>query len=272
MHDVEWAAATTPTFELPELCDLWRNHYLTYGLSYLHQLVNTSGYEDARHLLGPSGDNANYLHFDVFDPEILSNELSASKQYSKEDVQTCFPTRSAIDYDKGPEEAWRWASTFTSVLEHRFWFSLSQKTLRDRGYVLWDSARLVKWGLLDQVCITIRFENGIVDALIHECSKQLSHSVPARRRIRDRGGRGWWSPGDESGIVWPPGGPIEEPKKEQTRTCYSDKAMTFPKRRRGGRSTCENLSNPSMHKSSYSSTTTKKNPPDSSKPPPNNNA
>lgn len=50
--------------------------------------------------------------------------------------------------DTGPEDAWRWAHLhYTS----RYWYNDPEhEDLRATGYVMWDSSRLLDWGILDK--------------------------------------------------------------------------------------------------------------------------
>lgn len=84
---------------------------------------------------------------------------------------------------------------------------------------MWDFDRLAKWGLLDYDWRSLPYEEPPNDTEQRRREGEMEESFRARRKIWNRGGRGWWSPGDESRVVWPPGGPIEDSEKEDTKTC-----------------------------------------------------
>lgn len=56
--------------------------------------------------------------------------------------------QSAEDEDWGPSVAWRWAHA-RDVL-NRWYNNPEHEDLRQRGYVMWDSARLIHWRILDR--------------------------------------------------------------------------------------------------------------------------
>ena len=93
---------------------------------------------------------------------------------------------------------------------HRLSLIDHQRTLRQRGYVMWDSTRLAQWSILDHEWLKLPHELPIT--YFKQCHREVVAAVSfdARLKIWRRGGRGWWSAGDESRIVWPPGGPNED--------------------------------------------------------------
>ena len=188
----------------------WKENYMSLGLSHLHQLFNTSTFDERCQLLKPRKEWPDYsLSGGLGDARLRQErEKCTNKQ---EDLNVfSLTTRSAVGSDTGPEEAWRWAT-----IDNGLWrVSGPQRILRKRGYVMWDSARLAAWGLLDHDWHSIPCEEPPDDSQRSRRSLDMYSSFNARRKIWDRGGRGWWSPGDESRVVWPPGGPITIPKEK----------------------------------------------------------
>lgn len=109
-HDVEWAIGRSYTLSILGHINLgsyqsWGDHYLTLGLSYLHQLVNTSSYEDRYRLLNPIEKSPNYSLIRAFMIESNSKVLAAQRRYSEEEVNMLFVANSTIDNGVGPAAA-----------------------------------------------------------------------------------------------------------------------------------------------------------------------
>lgn len=124
------------------------NQYVTPGLTYLHRLVKTFSYEDHNRLLKPLKKSPNFAFIHAFVFESTSDVVAALGRYSEGDINPSLVGNSAYDGDKGPEEAWRWTFTETINSHDLYQVFVRQKTLRKRGYVMWEYARLVEWGLL----------------------------------------------------------------------------------------------------------------------------
>lgn len=194
-HDVEWGELRISyPGDWDERYNYWKEHYLSLGLAYLRQIVNTSAYNDRCRLLkarkrGPGCS--------LFDALMVQGYLES---YTEEDEHVHISAQLAVDGDKGPEAAWRWAYAENT---NAYWFSINERAhLRQRGYVMWDSARISRWGLLDHEwdglpCSSVSNE----EERRHQ--DEMRDSFEARHKIWGRGGRGWWSAGDESRIVWP---------------------------------------------------------------------
>ena len=201
-HDVEWAKSD-PSFKC---CT---EYYLALSLSNLHQLFNTSTFNERCQLLEPREMWPDYSLKGSLD-DVISIQILQAYGNNQMDLNVDhFSTESSMSSDKGPEEAWRWAN----IIEMQWSSCEPRRTLRKRGYVMWDFARLAEWGLLDEDFTSIPHEDDGADLMLSRRIDELHDSCKARREIWDRGGRGWWSPEDESRIVWPPGGPIEVSKE-----------------------------------------------------------
>lgn len=172
----------------------WTDFYLSFGLSALHQLFNTPTFEERCHFLKlRKKKSVGYS----LSSGLQNAKLKQEQQLSNYQTNHAIETGSAIDTDQGPISAWRWGNISNGLLRN----PSPAATLRRRAYVMWDSARLAAWGLLDKDWRTIPREafdssprpRRLVD---------MVDSWKARREIWNRGGRGWWSPGDESRVVW----------------------------------------------------------------------
>ncbi|CAF9935096.1 hypothetical protein IMSHALPRED_010105 [Imshaugia aleurites] len=200
----------------------WKEHYLSLGLAYLRQMVNTSAFDDRCHLLKTHKEDPDCSLFDALMIQGDGNDPSHLDTYTEEDEHRYIPPQRAIDSDKGPEEAWRWAY---AAYTNQYWYNMSdQMALRQRGYVMWDSIRLAKWGLLDldELPREPPREPIVTEEQIRR-DREISASFEERQRIWNQGGRGWWSAGDESRIVWPPSGPPKPPKPMGPRRSWSNK-------------------------------------------------
>lgn len=66
---------------------------------------------------------------------------------TEEEERILITPQLAADDDRGPRDAWLWAHADFSPA---CWYNTKQREdLRQRGYVMWDSARLVGWKILD---------------------------------------------------------------------------------------------------------------------------
>ena len=187
----------------------WTDLYLSLGLSPLHQLFNTPTFEERCHFLKLQTKSPGCSLSGGLQDAKRRQEQQASKIEIDLDVDQ-YSTRSTIDSDRGPEEAWRWGTIANGLWR----YPGPAGTLRRRGYVMWDSARLAAWGVLDQDWHIIpceKFDPSLRSLRIVD----MVDSWKARREIWDRGGRGWWSPGDESRVVWPPGSQATQQRRNQ---------------------------------------------------------
>ena len=224
-HDIECGEWEMSCFEDWDGYNDWKEHYLSLGLAYLRQIVNTSAFDDRCHLIKAHKEDEDCSLFDGLMAPGHDNDLSELDTYTEEDEQRYIPPQRAIDGDKGPEAAWRWAYGGNTI---EYWYNRSeQKFLRHRGYVMWDSVRLAQWGLLDcesdQVPRGPMMKQKIMDEDQRRRENGMRDTFKARQEIWNQGGRGWWSAGDESRIVWPPSGPPKPPKPMGPRRSWSNK-------------------------------------------------
>lgn len=160
--------------------------------------------------------------YDALTEQGYENGLSELRDYTEEDKRVHIRAQLTSDGDKGPEDAWRWAyAGNTSV----YWYNISEQGfLRQRGYVMWDFARLAQWGLLNHEWDELPCEPFRTEEYIRR-QKGMRDSFEARYEIRSRGGRGWWSAGDESRIKWPPPAPPKRPKTMAPKQCWGNRSV-----------------------------------------------
>ena len=217
-HDVEWGNLEIRCFNDWYLYDevpiyRWTEFYLLLGLSRLHQLFNTSTFDERCQLFkSRKGCPGNSISAGLGDMRRIQEKQESGKNQTDLTVDPLF-TESAMGNDRGPEKAWRWGTIANGL----FRAAGPQRTLRRRGYVMWDFARLAAWDLLDHDWHRIPCEEPIGPSRRSKPTVDRFNSWTARRKIWERGGRGWWSPGDESRVVWPPGGPIRARSRKLSR-------------------------------------------------------
>jgi hypothetical protein len=101
------------------------------------------------------------------------------------------------DADPGPYEAWRRGNAH-STLEETLMFP-ETAWLRERAYVLWDGARVQEQGESIFGDAPPEYQ----DVYTRQESKEMHESFAERSKIWQKGGRGYWTRGDTSRIVWP---------------------------------------------------------------------
>lgn len=119
------------------------------------------------------------------------------EDYSSDDLAATLGTPFVEDLDPGPTEAWRW--THSEMTSTYFISSIYHANLRKRGYVMWDHARLVKWGFFDSV-----WKNpGAPDNTEFLRRKDaMEKSWAQRKRLFKKGAEGWWSEDDDTRLSW----------------------------------------------------------------------
>lgn len=79
----------------------------------------------------------------------------------------------------------------------------STTTMRECGYVMWDfpvTSMEVILERLDQLRVS---DYGVRNTSSMEERDMVQYSLTERADIFDKGGRGYWSPGDLSRVIWP---------------------------------------------------------------------
>ena len=118
------------------------------------------------------------------------------KDYDQEQA-SCLQVSCTVDPDPGPGEAWRWAHF--ELARPQFVCGLETRELRRWGYVMWDHSRLVDSGIFDSP-FDIPPEPDLNE--IRRRAEAVIPSMIERRKLYQRGARGWWDEGDESQLTW----------------------------------------------------------------------
>lgn len=117
--------------------------------------------------------------------------------YSAEDLATRFPTLVDNIADKGPFRSW-WTA-FANLPRYEWPMPDDHAGLRKRAYVFWDQDRLEYYSMLQL------FRNAPPESELQASPKDIDamkESFEERRKIFKKGGRGYWSKGDLSRIIW----------------------------------------------------------------------
>ncbi len=130
-----------------DLGDKNPHRYISHGLAFLHQLALTEENEKCNLIFRHCASGP----YDFFDegPRAI-DYLRLSRLWGMIEEQEWVLPQIAQDEDSGPEDTWRWAQAcYEPAGRYRHGSSLKKyKYLRVWGYVMWDSARLVGWGVL----------------------------------------------------------------------------------------------------------------------------
>ena len=217
-HDVEWGELEMNYLDdWDARYDYWKEHYLSLGLACLRQIVNTSAFDDRCHLLKALKGGPGPSLYDALSAQGYGNGLPDLADYTEEDERVHIPAQLAVDGDKGPREAWRWAYEGN---QNEYWYNISEQgSLRQRGYVMWDFARLAQWGLLKHEWDGLPCEPFNTEDYCRRRG-EMRDSFEARHKIWCRGGRGWWNAGDEGRIKWPPPAP---PMTMEPKICWGNR-------------------------------------------------
>ncbi len=180
--------------------NFYKEHYLSRGLAYLRQVVSATQYNERFDLIHPN------LKLDdcfLFEGLSMQDDSDAPylplEHYSSTEKVSWFIRKSFFaDNDNGPMEAWVLAQA-----RAHFFLQSHQLALRQRGFVMWDFSRISQWDCfngprLNMTNVTHDREE------INRRHAAMMESFDRRSEIYRRGGRGWWSTGDESRIIWQP--------------------------------------------------------------------
>ena len=196
-HDIAWGEFSV---EYGNRIDSeFIQHLLSLGLAHLHRIVLAETYEARYKLL--------YSNYPPHNSKFLYKGLKTANEhddgvylsdYTQDEELAHITSPFVQDSDTGPTDAWRWAHQDETCAH--FLNSDSQKLLREWGYVMWDRARLNKWDTFQ-----MPWETPHTSASAGEETQRIAEmqaSFDQRSKIYMAGGRGWWSLGDESKIIW----------------------------------------------------------------------
>ena len=203
-HDVAWGDAGIK--DAYELDSPYIQHILSLGLSKLHAITVAQTYDERLRILYKPYPPANreFLHeaLNLANEPFDGVELSEFEQNSEEAVSHLYAPF-VHESDTGPAEAWRWAHQHET--RAAFIYANSQKWLRERGYVFLDRSRLDLWSVFQLPWEPPDITAAETEIDSYRASLSQWEKCPRRAQIYKLGGRGWWSPSDESKVVYPPG-------------------------------------------------------------------
>lgn len=191
-HEVEWGERNISVHEWSYI-----ESFLSLGLGFVHRVVEAKTYEERFETLRLelSMDIDFLTH--TLNEEDFENADKNVGDLTEEERGVILHPQFFPDPDPGPAEIWFWAYAAYSV--GYVYAETDQRFLRKRGYVFFDQARLNEWEVFSKP-----FEN-VGDPSEEESiyEDDMNHSYEERDRIWELGGRGYWSEGDESKLVWP---------------------------------------------------------------------
>ncbi|WEW57319.1 hypothetical protein PRK78_002784 [Emydomyces testavorans] len=211
-HDITWGETRVEYgvgIESPYIQRL-----LSLGLEKLYQIITAETYEARYKLLNDRRFNCPRTQFDfLYDALDNVNEPDDAlflSDFTPEDERSHIRPPFFDDPDPGPAKIWRWAHQDETQLQ--FVYQKSREPLREWGYVMWNSRRLHDLGILQEPFDTEGAWNASRPDLDEEgrLRAEMGMSWEARSKIYMTGGRGWWSVGDHSKIVWNGGKPPHE--------------------------------------------------------------
>ncbi|KAJ9646962.1 hypothetical protein H2204_000654 [Knufia peltigerae] len=201
-HDVTWGA--TGIQDAHELDSPYIQHILSLGLAKLHAIAVAKTYDERRRLFYTPYPAANteFLREGL----ILANErfdgVQLSEYHDRHGGEGRAEHLFALFFrepDTGPSEAWSWAHQRET--RAAFVYSKGTKGLRERGYVFWDRSRLETWPVFQSPWVSPYRYYEIEEVR----TGPYREKCPRRAQIYALGGRGWWSPSDETKVIYPPG-------------------------------------------------------------------
>lgn len=167
----------------------------------MYKLANELSWDTKKDMLESSFCHAmtDLYHTMVNLVKDTSYDQAPLAEYTEEKLARLLPAPCDGDTDRGPFEAWRLAFAHLPrgawdmrMLEHAW--------LRERAYVLWDMRRLGEHGMLGMI------EDAPEDSALQDMERDLGsmwESFDERSQVCKKGGRGYWSKGDTSRVIWP---------------------------------------------------------------------
>lgn len=185
-----------------DLDSSYKSHYLSHGLGWLRELDSAVTYSERCQLLNPeAGEHDSDFLGETFE---LSQEgtyftLSDFTEHTVlEEVHPPFMQ----DPDAGPFTAWWWAYK-GYVGDYSTYSDPQLAQLRKMGYVMFDQDRLRRRKMLQSEYFEPVYDwQEAHGASLLLRMKKREESRRKRSEIYDRGGRGYWAEGDESGLIW----------------------------------------------------------------------
>ena len=119
--------------------------YLSLGLTRLHHLILANTTKQRNQLLFDQLlTGKNHLHAGLSSQDTFGD--SSPSDLTGEEERSLITRQLAADDDPGPRDAWRWAHADSRPAG--WYYTRQRDDLRQRAYVMWDSARLARWKIL----------------------------------------------------------------------------------------------------------------------------
>ncbi len=146
--DIDYRSLTLRTWYGEDLGNKNPHGYISHGLAFLHQLALTEEHEKCNLIFRHCASGP----YDFFDEEPGAIQHWTLPRLLDMTGERLVLQQVAHDEDSGPEDAWRWAQAiYWPGRRYRNFYSLRKYDyLKVWGYVMWDSARLVGWGVLQR--------------------------------------------------------------------------------------------------------------------------
>ncbi|KAK1846592.1 major facilitator superfamily transporter multidrug resistance [Colletotrichum chrysophilum] len=196
-----------------------RQLWLSQGIEYIDDVTMQHDYESKKRMLETT-DGVHYAHFPEvlcgIEPQMFSIDYwRRSWRMTFADGATIITTKEGVlsrvlreedkDHDLGPRESWIAANLgmrkcVSLLMDGNDW-------LRECAYLFWD------WDRVRRYQLSGLWQHAPVRMPYTKCGaniKEMKESFVERSKIWDEGGRGYWSKGDTSRIVWPESEAMEQ--------------------------------------------------------------
>lgn len=202
-HDVLWGKHEIPYNQdlTPPFKNVFKEHCLSLGLSWLRRLAMADMYDARYQLLAPETSEQDpsflYTMFDVYDylkDRIMLDNVTENtvKQY----IEPPF----IEDPDPGPFTVWFWAHKRMSAA---FTYANPELIpLRSEGYVMIEYDRLQKRYKLDSPFEPVVDPEANPGWRFDRAGEKEKESYRKRSEIYDSGGQGYWSEDGDSKLIW----------------------------------------------------------------------
>ncbi|KAH9884417.1 hypothetical protein F4778DRAFT_762890 [Xylariomycetidae sp. FL2044] len=193
-HDVIWGKERT----ILDLHDKdWHiQYYLVLGLPRILKIATSKSFQDQEKAFRTKDMLVGHW-FGFLNDSLM--DLALRDANDRPDLFEAAPFFE--EKDKGPQSIWR-VSCFQSGWEDQDHAQLAiyddlHWGHRHWGYIMWDRQRLDDIGAFE---VPWELQDDRTGA--EPTREEMQESWRARSEVYDRGGRGWWAPGDESRLEW----------------------------------------------------------------------
>lgn len=177
-------------------------HILTRGLKSLYSIAQAQTYKertDALYEPFPKLDR-HFLYWALGETNLRSHNLPYTTylgNFTFSQRETFIkPAFFVEDSDTGPKEAWLDAHRVDTMPSWVYSERDQARAHREWGYVMWDRARVQHFDLDYRGRVFRRRDES------QKKKESVRRSWPRRAEVHLAGGRGWWSEGNESKVLW----------------------------------------------------------------------